>query len=246
MDLTILQQSNLPDKIKNVQIVDMRGKYPVNPNYTWEQLKGVRKLDDLSCIVFHHDAISKGQTLQYTDSVLLSRIATAHINSKKNIPKGDNFPYHAWIRNGNIYVANNITDFTYGVASNNGYTVHICVAGNYAGPDTLSEQDRNALYAAFFLYKENMPNYNRLAGHKELSPTACPGYDMGRVKKDLEAIQLSSALTNTPNDNMSKVYSTKTRIDDLYKTATGSTKYNELAQKYLLKVNEFMKGEGIL
>src|SRR5690606_15900910 len=101
-----------------------------------------RPPEALNTIVCHHDGIPKYKTVQYSDVQLAQRIAIDHINSKKNHPNGDaGFPYDVWIRNGIIYWCNDIESREYGVAGNNGYTVNICVSGEYAYTDVLTEAD---------------------------------------------------------------------------------------------------------
>lgn len=255
MDISLIQQSNYPDSIKAVQIIDLRGKLPVNPKYTWKtyvpkdgsRKSGVRSLGDIKTVVLHHDGMAKSTTAMYSDLQLITNIAKSHINSKRNIPGGDpGAPYHMYVRNGKLYILNDVDDYLFGVSNNNGYTCHVCVGGNYADYDSLTDADRAALYAGVLLLEANMPAFVNIKAHRELDATACPGYDYSKVRNDIDAIKLAAAVTNTPNDAMAKVYATKTRLDDLYKTATGTSKYNELAQKYLLKVNEFMKKENLL
>lgn len=182
--LTLKLPSNLESK--GVQFIDIRSQLPVNSHYTWAQLAGIRPIENLNTIVCHHDAIHKYKTTKYSDVELASRIARDHINSKKYNVNGDpGFPYDLWIRNGIIYWCNEIEAREYGVASNNGYTVNVCVSGEYAYTDTLTEADRKALYVAILMLKECMPADKYIKGHKELSPTACPGYDMNRVRSDI-------------------------------------------------------------
>lgn len=235
MPAALTYPSNLPSNLNSVQIMDLRPILPTNPKYTWETLKGLRNINDLTTIVFHHDALSKASTLGYDNRTLATRIAQSHIKSTKNRADGDaGFPYHAWIRNGVIHITNNLEAFTYGVASNNGYTVHICVSGDYANHDTLTDQDRNALYAAYFLFRQWLPKYQQLVGHKELSPTSCPGYDMGKVRKDISAIELEMSLSNTPNAAMSRIFGFHTRYQDLYNKAVNPKDPNQAAAQMKL------------
>lgn len=190
---------NLPSELAAVPIIDLRGRLSVNPRYTWEKLKGNRDLNALTHIVLHHDGLSKASTKQYTDEQLADRIARAHINSKKNKPTGDpGFPYDAWIRNGRLYIGNDMLPLKYGVKSNNTYTVHICVSGNYAEDDLLTDPDRHALYAAILLYKAQMPSYAAMVGHEDLWNTECPGYDTEKVKRNIYSIEQEMALALSP------------------------------------------------
>lgn len=243
---TLTYPSNLPSNLSSVQVVDLRPVLPTNPKYTWESLNGFRNLNDLTTIVFHHDALSKASTRGYDNRTLATRIAQSHINTKKNRADGDaGFPYHAWIRNGVIHITNNLEALTYGVASNNGYTVHICVSGDYANHDTLTDQDRNALYAAYFLFKQWLPKYRQLMGHKELSPTACPGYDMAKVRKDISSIELEMSLNNTPNTALARIFGFHTRYQDLYNKAVNAKDPNQVAaQAKLLDIIQVAIDKG--
>jgi hypothetical protein len=187
--MNLKHQSTLPSNLQAIPIIDLRTVLPVNPKYTWETLKGNRNPNALTTIVLHHDAWPKKVSAPYPDVALATKIAQDHINSKKNIPGGDGgFPYDAWIRNGNIYICNDMLPLKYGVSSNNTYTVHICVSGDYVNGDQLTEADHNALLAAIFIYRAIMPAFSAIKAHKELSPTACPGYDFNAIRDDIAAI----------------------------------------------------------
>lgn len=247
MNLTILSTMTLPNSIKDVQIIDLRKSLPVNPKYTWRDRKGTRSINSVKRIIMHHTGMKKDSTAQYGDVELASRIAKSHINSTRNIPDGDpGFPYTAYVRNGKLYICNDFDYLTFGAASNNTDSVHIAVEGDYASTDVLTDADRNALYAGYFLLKANLPAFESLVAHKEVNPTSCPGYDMHRVRNDLETIELTSAISGSPNDQMAQVYALKTRFDDLYNKAAKPNEWQEVAIKKLLKVSEFMKKENLL
>lgn len=196
-----LSTQTLPSSLQGVPVVDMREKLPVNPSYTWISLKGPRKIAALTRIVFHHDGMAKSRSAGLSDEQFMRNIAQGHINSPKNIKGGDpGFPYHFYIRNGIVYYCNDLEAFTYGVASNNSDTVHISVAGHYAGIDRLEERDRRALYAAFFLVKQNLPNYRELKGHGELSPSDCPGFSMDKARADIAALDVPPAPIKSLDD----------------------------------------------
>lgn len=242
---------NLPAELASVRIVDLRSQLPVNPKYTWESLKGNRSLDALTTIACHHDAYPKSVSAKWDDFKLAREIAGDHIRTTRNIPGGDaGFPYDAWIRNGTIYICNDLLPLKYGVASNNGYTVHICVSGDYKNYDKLTDQDRNALYAAIFLYKSQLPNYKQVCGHGELSPSSCPGYTMAQVKTEIgqidRAMALAAELEATPNTTMSQVFAAYTRFSDLYNTANKAGPNQAEAQRKIMKIVDVMVNEGIM
>lgn len=189
MNLAIPQ--NLLNDLGVPQIVDLRRELPVNQNYTWAQLAGVRELNDLTTIAIHHDALKKSATENLTDIQLATNIAKSHIRLTSNEPKGDaGHPYHIWIRNGTAYYCNNIEDRTYGVAGNNGYTVHVCVSGEYSATDALTDADRKCLYAVILTLIDALPAYEGIKGHGELNPTKCPGFDMQRIREDVATLNM--------------------------------------------------------
>lgn len=248
--INLTYPSNLPSELQGVQIVDVRESLPVNPLYTWEQLKGIRPITDLTTIVFHHDAISKQSSAGLTDIQLATNIAKAHINSKKNRSTGDpGFPYDLWVRNGVIYFTNYVEVFEYGVASNNLYTVNVCVSGDYANYDTLTDADRKALYVAYFLLKSVMTSYQAVRGHGEISPTKCPGYDMSKVRSELLAIEEQIAYNESPANLNAELYATTLRYNDLWskfanKDGKWSKEIQAEAERKLSIVNMELRKQG--
>lgn len=242
---------NLLKELSDVSIVDLRPQLPTNPKYTWESLKGNRSLDAITTIVCHHDAYPKSVSAKWDDMKLAREIAGDHIRTTRNVPGGDaGFPYDAWIRNGTIYICNDLLPLKYGVASNNGYTVHICVSGDYKNHDELSDVDRKALYAAIFLYKSQLPKYKELCGHGELNPSACPGYSMAQVRTDIGQIErtiaLNTELEETPNTTTAQVFAAYTRFSDLYNLANKEGPNKAEAVRKITRIAEIMLSEGIL
>ena len=228
--LTYVLPATLPSEYK-VQVFDLRTILPTNPKYTWESLKGLRDVTELTTIVLHHDAILKSASAKMSDVEFAKSIAANHIKLTKNRPDGDaGFPYHVWIRNGTIYTCNNLEAFTFGVASNNSYTVHICVSGRYdKGYDELTDRDRTALYAAIMMVKSVLPRFAGIKGHGEIMPTACPGYDMKRVRSDITNIELTMQHEGTPEDKLADIFKTITRLNQLYATASKPGQYQQAA-----------------
>jgi hypothetical protein len=242
--------SNVPSKLKG-QVFDARKLLPVNPKYSWESLKGLRDINDLSTIVCHHDALTKASSKPYSDIEFAKRIAQSHIRSEKNLKDGDaGFPYHIWIRSGVIYICNDLEAFTFGVASNNGYTVHICVSGNYAGIDVLEDRDRNALYAAILMVRSLVPTIKAIKGHREITATSCPGYDMDKVRTDVANIEatmaLSGELDEAPNNTIASIYAAYARFTDLYNVANKPGPNQPEAQRKCLLIADMMVQSGIL
>lgn len=177
--------SEVISKLNVPQIVDITDQLPVNKNYTWSQLAGTRDINDLTCVAWHHDDIAKSLRSGKDNLTVAKGIAQNHIDLKRNEPKGDaGFPYHFWIRNGQAYQCNDILDRTYGVGSNNAYTVHVCVDGSYAGVDQLEDADKRALMAVTLTLMRVLPNYQAIKAHGELNPTDCPGYDYATIRTE--------------------------------------------------------------
>lgn len=182
---SLLIPQDIINRLNVPQVVDITDKLPVNKNYTWAQLNPVRPLEDLTCIGWHHDAIKKSVVENLTDLQVAINIANTHINLKANEPKGDaGFPYHIWIRNGQAYLCNDILPRTYGIAGHNGYVVHVCVSGEYAYTDAITDADRRALIAITLMLIRALPNYKEVKSHGELNPTACPGYDYNGIREE--------------------------------------------------------------
>ena len=207
MSLRNLQlTSAITNNIGNVVYQDITDSLPKNPKNTWAQLAGTRAIEELTTIVLHHDAYPKKNTANYTDIQLMAKIANQHINNTAYDATGEGgIPYHIFIRNGRIYQCNDIQDRTYGVASNNAYTVHIVVSGDYFNYDTLTDPDRNAFYAAILMVIDVLPNYKEIKGHKELNATDCPGYDFVKIRNDIQTIQMKIAQVNTWEAKLTKI-----------------------------------------
>lgn len=231
----------LPPEYQAIPIVNMIGKLPVNPRVgNWDKMKGLRKLEALNTIVLHHDGMSKASLANYSDEQLMINIANGHIRSTKNTPNGDNFPYHIFIRNGIIYLTNPILFFTFGVASNNGYTVHIAVSGDYAKYDVLTEQDKQALILATLIVKNTMTQFKAIKGHKELQATSCPGYSVPSIVNGLRALEHHIDIMQTPKDQSDRAYNIANQILYLYNmfakgTLAGGGQATEGERKWALE-----------
>jgi hypothetical protein len=251
MTTTLKLPSNLGSDFAGIQLIDIRSQLPVNSNYTWAHLAGVRPTSTLNTIVCHHDAIPKAKSVKYGDVEFASRIAQDHIKSTKNHPKGDaGFPYDLWIRNGTIYWCNDIEQREYGVANNNGYTVNVCVSGDYFNGDILTLEDRRALYLAIIILKTTFPALIIIKGHGEIVPTNCPGYKMNQVREDVSTLEIKLELEAELNDNLQgqllNAAALETRVKDLYSKAVAPGKFQAEAIRKLSRVADIMRVEGLL
>lgn len=198
--------SKITNSVGNVQVQDVTDMLPKNPKNTWAQLAGVRPLEDLTTIILHHDAYPKANVTGYTDLQMMAKIANQHIANTLYDATGEGgIPYHIFIRNGRVYQCNDLLDRTYGVGSNNGYTVHIVVSGDYYKYDTLADGDRLALYSAILMVIDVLPNFKEIKAHKELNPTDCPGYDFVKVREDIKNLQMKMQQQDTWEAKHTKV-----------------------------------------
>jgi len=182
--------TNLVNKLGVNQLQDITDQLPKNPAYSWAELAVIngypakRDINDLTTIVLHHTAVPK------SSGATAARHATNHINGRAYEKKGEpGIPYHFYIRAGQAYQVNDVLDRVYGVGSNNAYTVHICVEGEYAHTDALTDADRAALYATIITVKTALPNFQAIKAHGELNETECPGYDYNRVRRDVADLE---------------------------------------------------------
>jgi hypothetical protein len=191
MMLSLQLTPNQISKIGCPQIINIADQLPVNKNYTWPELTGIRDINSLTRIVLHHDAYPKKQTTKFNDLQMAIEIANGHIKKTKDEPKGEpGIAYHGMVRNGQAYQVNDILFKTYGVANNNANTVHIMVCGDYVNFDTLTDPDRSALYGLIISVIGALPNFKDIKAHKELTATSCPGYDPNKVRDDVAHLQI--------------------------------------------------------
>lgn len=252
MSLRHIKLPTLPSNFSGIpEIEDITDTLPVNPNYTWKQLTGERDINALTTIVVHHTGMEKRLGCTARSHAL------SHIRSTRNEPKGDpGMPYHVYVNTINgpkIQQVNDLLDFTYGVASNNGYTVHIAVEGNFL-VDAFTELDRMCLYAAILAVKAVLPNFQQIKGHRELSPTACPAIDMNRVRSDIQSIENQIKYAASAENAQVVAYKIANQILYLYRLASGknpddtpATPGNQAwATKMLLELEPFMQERKLL
>jgi hypothetical protein len=248
MSLRNLQLSSaITSNLGNVVYQDITDSLPKNTKNTWAQLAGTRALEELTTIVLHHDAYPKKNTVNYTDIQLMTKIANDHINNTAYDATGEGgIPYHIFIRNGRVYQCNDIIDRTYGVASNNGYTVHIVVSGDYYTYDTLTDPDRNALYAAILMVIDVLPNFKEIKSHKELNNTDCPGYDFVKVRNDIKTLQMKIQRDKTIESQIERCFSVYNQSTFMYNKAKLNDGDGAWARHWLDEVYAIMKDKGLL
>lgn len=239
--------TNLPSNLSNIApVIDITNQLPKNPSYTWAQLCGERDLNKLTDIVVHHSGMKKSL------GCTAESHANSHIRLTKNEDNGDpGIPYHIYIGAG-IYQTNDLLDFIYGVSNNNGYTVHICVEGNFLY-DAFTEMDRLHLYAAILSCKAVMPNFKSIKGHNEYNRTDCPAIDMNRVRADIQALEMQMQYEQSPQGYAKTAYSIGNQILYLYNLGNGkrpdgspaTAGEKEWGIQVLLKLKPFMDQNNI-
>jgi hypothetical protein len=230
------------------QVVDVRSQLPVNPNYTWAELAGVRPVSNLTTVVYHHDAIPKSRTASQSDIQLMSNIARHHISLKVSEPKGDaGFPYHIYIRNGTAYYCNTLVDRTYGVANNNGYTIHVSVSGDYT-QDSLSQEDRVLLQAVSLQLARVLPSYKQIKAHSELNPTACPAHDYANIRAEVETLQHRLIQVNSWDSQIKELDVVRNQAEYMVNLMKLGEQSGEAqwAKNWLQQVYDIMKSKGLL
>lgn len=228
------------------QIIDLRPELPVNPKYTWADLAGVRNLEDLTTPALHHDALKKADYAGVSDVELAVRIANNHIRLKANEKDGDaGFPYHVWIRSGQAYLCNDIVDRTYGIGGNNGYTVHVCVSGNYT-VDTLSEEDRKCLVGVLLSLKRVLTAYTGIKAHCELNPTSCPGYPYQSVRDDVQTLEIRLDRAKTKPARREKAYKVLNQAQYMYGFMGKNDGNEEWALNWFEDFYQYLKSKDML
>lgn len=169
---------NLINELGVLQIIDITDKLPTRKG-GWNSLVAPRQLEALTDIVWHHSAM------------FLSEGCDAYSHARTHVNAGEGgCPYHFHLLNGQWYQTNDLLTFTYGVKSNNTYTVHVCVEGCYVPDrgyeaDELSEENQRAMVALELTLRGIMPNYKASNGHNYYKPTLCPGYSMTRFREEV-------------------------------------------------------------
>lgn len=223
-------------------IRDITDQLPRHPSYTWDTfptrrdskgnaIAGKRKFEDIKAVAVHHTGVIGG-----------SPVSHANYKIRQGLPGN---PYHIQIVKGQPLQTNDLLSFTYGVGNHNDYTIHVAVEGDFT-QQPLLEVDRNALYAVLLTLDRMFPNI-KILGHNEFSgaKTSCPGFDMNRVRRDVEALKETLEYQESPNSDRARAYSIAERILDLYNKAQDENfKYRDEAIRKLLATEKFFKEQG--
>jgi hypothetical protein len=134
--------------------------------------------------------------------------ATAETHANNHIRANEGgMPYHFYIKDGQVYQCNDVVTFTYGVKSNNTYTVHCSVEGCYAPiknedgsitpADELSDENLRAMIGLELSLRQVLPKYKQTNGHSYYVANLCPGYSMTKFREDILNIEKKIEWKNT-------------------------------------------------
>jgi len=219
--------SDLPFHVK--PIIDITDKLPKNPRGDWLHMPirrkngvlatGPRPFGDITHISVHHTAVEGG---------------TPQGHANYHISKGDGgIAYHIYIKGDQIFQVNDLLAFTWHTQNNNYQTIGISVEGNFTKRD-LTDAERKCLYAAIITVMKifNIPVEN-VKGHREFYPTACPGFDMNRVRKDVKDILMEMEYRRTAEYRAAAIVDFYARVEHLYQMYLRKEKYWEDAERKL-------------
>ena len=249
MDTRNLQvPSNLIAELGIPQIVNIIDSLPRLGRNGWDDLEKPRALEALTDIIWHHSGMF------LADGCSAETHARNHVKNKEG-----GCPYHFYIKGGVIYQCQDIKTFTYGVRSNNAYTVHCCVEGCYSPkdgkePDELSDANLSAMIGLELTLRSALPSYKQSRGHSYYVPTACPGFSMTRFMEAVEGVKNRMAFHDSENAKAERAYSVANQILYLYHLAKGKDEKGnpatpgqiEWAKLELLKLHPYMKERGLL
>lgn len=229
--LTTLRQmklaSDLPFNLNPIQ--DITDSLPKNPKGDWLNMilkradgsrrKGARPFSDIKRISVHHTAVEG--------------VPEGH--ARYHIGKGyGGIAYHVYIKGNQIYQVNDLLALTWHTGNNNYDTIGISVEGNFT-QRSLTSQERMNLYGAIITVMDifNIPVEN-VFGHRELSGgTACPGFNMDEVRKDLKNILLEMEYRRTEEYRTASIVDYYARVHHLYEVYQSRSQYWEDAERKL-------------
>lgn len=240
--------SNLIAELKVPQIIDITEALPkLKPN-GWDGLVSPRRLEALTDIVWHHSAMFLSDDCD----------AASHARSHVKVGEGG-CPYHFHIKYGQIHQTQDVLTFTYGVASNNYQTVHVCVEGCYVpkdgkASDELSDENLRAMIALELTLRPLLPSYKQSHGHNYYKPTQCPGYSMTKFREAVTAAEAKLEFSNTEAGLNARAYNIANSILYIYNTAKGFDEHGKpvsegarkWAQQQLLLLEAPMKAHSML
>lgn len=225
----MILRSDLPFKVK--PIIDITDDLPRHPTLKWPQRKSTKR------IIVHHTGVVNG---------------TLRGHANYHVGKGrPGIGYSTVIVGDQAYQTNDWMARTIHAGNNNDDTISVSVEGNFT-LRPLSDGERNVLHAVILTYMGlfNIP-VSMVFGHGEVSPTACPGFDMNRVRTDLVSIIEQMQYQQSPTKAKEEVFATVARVNDLYakylnKEGSYSPGIQREAERKLLIVSSELKKQGFI
>ena len=125
-----------------------------------------RQLNQITHLCIHHSATA--------GTIPLENVAKYHVEERGWAGIG----YHFYVKpDGTIYQTNRLETVSFHVSQNNGYSVGVCVSGDFTyAPPPDKQVDAAARLVAWLMQELFVPDQNVL-GHKEFpnNDTSCPG-----------------------------------------------------------------------
>lgn len=175
-------------RLGNIDIVDLRDALAVHATlkYDWRLMQAIKR------IVIHHSATSVTATAE--------QFARYHVDRHGWPGIGYHFVVTA---NGEIQYVNDHTLITYGVADQNGDTVHICLVGDFTDA-TPPEAQLVAARTLIANYRHAMGQMYPVVGHRDIAQSECPGNTWPQWKARL--------VTEAPPAELSEVESLRAQL----------------------------------
>lgn len=166
-------------------------------NWSW-----VRPLSQVQYLAIHHSAGPDNQTVD--------QIAQFHVNSRG----WGGIGYHFVVaQDGRTFYVGDITTARANVYAYNHLVLGICMIGNFTGDKTPPDTQINSVHilSAKLLFRTpEIPNVNGwedVKGHKDFSPTACPGDNWPAIRQRIVTSGVSTDLSKRSQE-ITKLYQT--------------------------------------
>lgn len=190
-----------------------------------------RDISQVTTIVVHHTA---------SEAPLINQ-AKYHVNGRRWPRIG----YHFVIANDKVYQTNYLDTESYHTSGNNRTGIGIAILGDLT-KRSITQRERELLTAVLASLRAVIPEAE-IKGHNECGvKTSCPATSMDVIREDVSTLELKLEVTDTPNDQVAKVYALRVRVEDLYVKATTDNKFRDEAVKKLSRISDIMREEGLL
>jgi hypothetical protein len=210
------------------EIKDITDQLPSHPNKQYT----LRQPEEITHISVHHAGIEGGTVEGH---------AKYHTNSH-GWPR---IGYHIVVDKGQIYQVNDILSLSYHTKGNNSHSVGIMLNGNFTQRE-MTAQERNALYGAIMTVRKafNIPVGN-IKGHREYGVnTSCPGFDMNRVREDIQTLQMKMDYEASKEHKVKSAWEVMNQLTYMYNLV--QKEESEWALNRFQELYEDLKKKGLL